>query len=83
MRRSISSYVQSRGALKRELVTWFAHGASSCASSVTDPAKRRGLTSTPEVLIANAPRKLNFAPLPGHWEGDLITAWNVPAIGTL
>jgi IS30 family transposase len=77
-----SLYVESRGALKRELTKHLRTGRS-----VRKPQKRSNARRprVPDALgIANRPAEVTERAVPGHWEGDLITgALNKSAIGTL
>jgi IS30 family transposase len=77
-----SLYVQSRGALKRELTTYLRTGRA-----LRHPGRRTGQRSNriPDpVPIAERPPEADDRRVPGHWEGDLlIGARNATAIGTL
>ena len=68
-------YVQGRGALKRELVACLRTGpALGCPS----PIPAAGAHVTPEVLISERPAEVEDRAVPGHWEGDLSSAWSAP-----
>jgi len=75
-------YVQSRGALKRELVACLRTGR---ALRVPRSRARRRANGhvTPEVMISERPAEVEDRAVPGHWEGDLIIGTNRSAIGTL
>ena len=76
-------YVQSRGALKRELAIHLRTGRS-----LRKPQQRRADRPRPRirdmVMISERPPEVADRAVPGHWEGDLIMgANNASAIGTL
>jgi IS30 family transposase len=75
-------YVQSRGALKRELVACLRTGG---ALRVPRARARREAWAhvTPEVMISERPAEAEDRALPGHWEGDLLIGLERSAIGTL
>lgn len=75
-------YVESRGALKRELVTCLRTGR---ALRVPRARTRRQAWAhvTPEVMISERPAEVADRAVPGHWEGDLVIGLNRSAIGTL
>jgi IS30 family transposase len=77
-----SIYVQSRGALKRELAAHLRRGRTQRRSQ-NRPAERRGrLAET--ISISQRPAEAEDRAVPGHWEGDLIMGReNGSAIGTL
>jgi IS30 family transposase len=75
-------YVQSRGALKRELTKHLRTGRAIRRPQARGTARRPRVPA--ELLIANRPAEVTDRAVPGHWEGDLITgAMNGSAIGTL
>lgn len=77
-----SLYVQSRGALKRELVACLRTGRA--LRLPRERSKRRAWAHvTPEVLISERPAEADDRAVPGHWEGDLIIGLERSAIGTL
>jgi IS30 family transposase len=75
-------FVQSRGALKRELVACLRTGR---ALRVPRSRTRQRATGhvTQEVMISERPAEADDRAVPGHWEGDLIIGTNRSAIGTL
>jgi IS30 family transposase len=75
-------YVESRGALKRELVACLRTGR---ALRVPRARARQRATGhvTPEVMISERPAEVADRAVPGHWEGDLIIGTDRSAIGTL
>jgi IS30 family transposase len=75
-------YVQSRGALKRELVACLRTGR---ALRVPRSRARQQAWAhvTPEVLISERPAEAADRAVPGHWEGDLLIGLERSAIGTL
>lgn len=75
-------YVQSRGALKRELVTCLRTGRALRVPR-SRARKRASGHVTPEVMISERPAEIADRAVPGHWEGDLIIGTNRSAIGTL
>jgi IS30 family transposase len=75
-------YVQSRGALRRELVACLRTGR---ALRVPRSRSRQKAWAhvTPEVLISERPAEVEDRAVPGHWEGDLLIGLERSAIGTL
>ncbi|HET6532129.1 MAG TPA: IS30 family transposase [Actinoplanes sp.] len=75
-------YVQSRGALKRELVSCLRTGRALRVPRAR--AKQRAWAHvTSETLISERPAEAADRAVPGHWEGDLIIGLQRSAIGTL
>jgi len=75
-------YVQSRGALKRELVACLRTGRALRVPRAR--AKREAWAHvTPEVMISERPAEATDRAVPGHWEGDLLIGLERSAIGTL
>jgi IS30 family transposase len=74
--------VQSRGALRRELVACLRTGR---ALRVPRSRARRQASGhvTTEVMISKRPAEVADRAVPGHWEGDLIIGTGRSAIGTL
>ena len=75
-------YVQSRGALKRELVACLRTGRALRVPR-SRARNRPGGHVTPEVVISERPAEADDRAVPGHWEGDLIIGLNRSAIGTV
>jgi IS30 family transposase len=75
-------YVESRGALKRELVYCLRTGR---ALRVPRARSRQPAWAhvTPDVLISERPAEVEDRAVPGHWEGDLLIGLERSAIGTL
>ena len=77
-----SLYVQSRGALKRDLTRYLRTGRA-----VRRPSRKVGQRKNriPNMInIAERPAEADGRAVPGHWEGDLIIGRkNLSAIGTL
>jgi IS30 family transposase len=75
-------YVESRGALKRELVACLRTGRALRAPRAR--ARRQAWAHvTPEVMISDRPAEVEDRAVPGHWEGDLAIGLERSAIGTL
>jgi IS30 family transposase len=75
-------YVQSRGALKRELVACLRTGRALRVPRARARARGKGFLSE-EVMISERPAEAVDRAVPGHWEGDLILGTDRSAIGTL
>ncbi|MCA1832863.1 MAG: IS30 family transposase [Actinobacteria bacterium] len=75
-------YVQSRGALERELVVCLRTGR---ALRVPRPRSRQKAWAhvKPEVMISERPDEAQDRAVPGHWEGDLLIGLQRSAIGTV
>jgi IS30 family transposase len=77
-----SLYVQTRGALRRELATCLRTGRA-----LRHPSRKPGQRKNriPEMVnISERPAEADDRAVPGHWEGDLIIGkLNQSAIGTL
>jgi IS30 family transposase len=75
-------YVQSRGALKRELVACLRTGRALRVPRAR--AKQKAWAHvTPDVLISERPPEAEDRAVPGHWEGDLLIGLQRSAIGTV
>jgi IS30 family transposase len=75
-------YVQSRGALRRELAVCLRSGRA-VRRPKRNPNGRRPRVA-PGLLISERPAEAEDRAVPGHWEGDLILGTgNNSAIGTL
>jgi len=75
-------YIQGRGALKRELVSYLRTGRALRAPRARAQAKAWAHVSE-EVMISSRPAEIEDRAVPGHWEGDLIIGLDRSAIGTL
>lgn len=75
-------YIQGRGALKRELVTYLRTGRALRVPGARAQARAWAHVSE-EVMISNRPAEVEDRAVPGHREGDLIIGLNRSAIGTL
>jgi IS30 family transposase len=75
-------YIQSRGALKRELVACLRTGRALRVPRSRARQRPQGHV-TPEVMISERPAEVDDRAVPGHWEGDLIIGTDRSAIGTL
>lgn len=75
-------YVESRGALTRELVACLRTGRALRVPRARARNKPGGHV-TAEVVISRRPAEAADRAVPGHWEGDLIIGLNRSAIGTL
>jgi IS30 family transposase len=75
-------FVQSRGALRRELTACLRTGRVLRIPRAR--ARGRGKTFiSPEIMISQRPAGAVDRAVPGHWEGDLILGLGSSAIGTL
>ena len=75
-------YVQSRGALKRDLVACLRTGRALRVPRSRARQRASGHV-TPDVMISERPAEVEDRAVPGHWEGDLIIGTDRSAIGTL
>ena len=75
-------FVQSRGALKRELVACLRTGRALRVPRSRTRQKAWGHV-TSEVMISERPAEADDRAIPGHWEGDLLIGLERSAIGTL
>jgi IS30 family transposase len=75
-------YIQGRGALKRELVSYLRTGRALRTPRARSQAKAWAHVSE-EVMISSRPPEIEDRAVPGHWEGDLIIGLDRSAIGTL
>jgi transposase, IS30 family len=78
-----SLFVQSRGALRRELTECLRTGRALRRPRRRNPASRQGQLAD-RVMISERPAEAADRAVPGHWEGDLILGRDSDsAIGTL
>jgi IS30 family transposase len=78
-----SLFVQSRGALRKELHSCLRTGrAMRRAKAHTKGGTGQGQL-TNMVMISERPAEVRNRAVPGHWEGDLIFGKKMTAIGTL
>lgn len=75
-------YIQGRGALTRELVSYLRTGRALRTPRARSQAKAWAHVSD-AVMIASRPAEAEDRAVPGHWEGDLIIGLDRSAIGTL
>jgi IS30 family transposase len=75
-------YVQSRGALRRELTACLRTGRALRVPRVRSRGRGKSFVG-PEILISERPAEVADRAVPGHWEGDLILGLGSSAIGTL
>ncbi|NTA40573.1 IS30 family transposase [Agrobacterium salinitolerans] len=75
-------YIQSRGALKRELSACLRSGRA--LRLPRERARNRGKSFVGNgIMISDRPAEIDERAVPGHWEGDLILGLGSSAIGTL
>jgi IS30 family transposase len=77
-----SLYIESRGALKRELV-WCLRTGRALRAPRERSRRRTWAHVTPETLISERPAEAGDRAVPGHWEGDLLIGLERSAIGTV
>jgi IS30 family transposase len=75
-------YVQSRGALKRELVACLRTGRALRVPRARVAGRGKQFV-TAEIMVSQRPAEAADRAIPGHWEGDLILGLGSSAIGTL
>jgi IS30 family transposase len=75
-------YVQSRGALRRELTACLRTGRALRVPRARSRGRGKSFVG-PEILISERPAEAADRAVPGHWEGDLILGLGSSAIGTL
>ncbi len=78
----LSLFVQSRGALKRELTQHLRTRRANRRPRGARPVSGRGKIVDP-VMISERPAEVADRAVPGHWEGDLVMGKRQTAIGTL
>jgi IS30 family transposase len=78
----LSLFVQSRGALRHELISCL-----RTRRAMRHPRKKRTPTQKGKirnpVMISQRPAEAEDRAVPGHWEGDLVMGKGLSAIGTL
>ena len=78
-----SLYIQSRGALRKELTAALRTGRAMRRSGKSGSPERRGKLKD-MVLVSERPAEVADRAVPGHWEGDLIIGQgHHSSIGTL
>ena len=75
-------FVQSRGALRRELTACLRTGRALRVPKARTRGRGKKFVS-PEIMISERPAEIEDRAVPGHWEGDLILGLNSSAIGVL
>jgi IS30 family transposase len=75
-------FVQSRGALKRELTTCLRTGRVIRVPQARARRAHNALADS-RIMISERPAEVADRAVPGHWEGDLILGSANSAIGTL
>jgi IS30 family transposase len=75
-------YIQSRGALRRELSACLRTGRALRVPRARSQGRGKSFIG-PEILISQRPAEVADRSVPGHWEGDLILGLGSSAIGTL
>ena len=79
----LSLFIQSRGALKRELTQHLRSGrATRRPRTATASGQGRGKLKD-KVMISERPAEAEDRAVPGHWEGDLVLGSRPTAIATL
>ena len=77
-----SLFIEGRGALKRELVTYLRTGRALRKPRERSRNKPQAHV-TEDVVLSKRPAEAADRAVPGHWEGDLIIGTGRSAIGTL
>ena len=77
-----SLFVQTRGALRRELTACLRTGRPLRMPRARTRGRGKAFVS-PDIMIAQRPAEAADRAVPGHWEGDLILGLGSSAIGTL
>lgn len=75
-------YVETRGALKRDLFSCLRRGRALRVPRARTWAKAEAYV-TPDTLISQRPPEAADRAVPGHWEGDLLIGLQRSAIDTL
>jgi len=75
-------YIQTRGALKKELLSCLRSQRAMRRARTSKPSKRPG-NIIDAISISERPPTVDDRAIPGHWEGDLIVGSNNSYIATL
>lgn len=78
----LSLFIQSRGALRRELTKCLRSGRAIRRPRGAAKPSGKGQIRDP-VMITERPAEAEDRAVPGHWEGDLLMGKRASAIGTL
>jgi transposase, IS30 family len=79
-----SLFVQSRGALRKELHTCLRTGRAMRRPKTYVKGNRIGAGKIKDmVMISERPAEVKDRAVPGHWEGDLIFGKKMTSVGTL
>jgi IS30 family transposase len=78
-----SLFVQSRGALRKELHSCLRTGRAMRRAKAYTKGGTGGGQLTNMVMISERPAEVADRAVPGHWEGDLIFGRKMTSIGTL
>ena len=78
----LTLFIQSRGALKRELTRHLRTRRANRRPRTKRPVSGKGQIVDP-VMISERPAEVQDRAVPGHWEGDLVMGKRQTAIGTL
>lgn len=79
----LSLYVQTRGALKKELVQYLRNKRTIRQSRYGKPETDKRGKIPNAVPISERPATVEDRAIPGHWEGDLICGPNIHSVVTL
>ena len=74
-------YVQSRGALRRELTACLRTGRALRVPRARTRGRGKKFVS-PEIMISERPAAAEDRAVPGHWEGDLIVGLDGAPVAT-
>ena len=79
----LSLYVQTRGALKKELIQYLRTRRAIRQSRYAKPDTDKRGKIPAAVSISERPASVEDRAVPGHWEGDLICGPNIHSVVTL
>ena len=79
----LSLFVQSRGALRKELTRYLRPGTRRAGRRAITRHERSGPARAARSTFGNGPPKPNDRAVPGHWEGDLLMGKRMHAMATL